>query len=262
MTARVPTNSRTSNHSFYDQYPDVYHAFARRRDIKREIDRYRFGSVRAGKTLELFAGPAYHTREMARRNWPSEFWAIDASPGMKDLAVKLGFPHPDRYLVGDAVECMATMFDLSCVLIPGMSLGLIAPEQASELIRSVAKSLVPGGIAYIELYRIDSLMSRLRRTRPVPKHVVHDRREFVYCSPSAQPRWDPDAWHVWIPASITIRDGTHVREIRFESEEWLYTENDLRNWVACDPFDSTKIDSVEANQVSTIYRLTKTISEQ
>ena len=243
------------NLSFYDQHPDIYHVLTGHRDMRREINRYRLDPCQAGRTVELFAGPAYHSCELARRNWSGELWAIDASARMKELAISRGFPDGERYLVGDVVERMQAMTDATCVLIPRMSLGLIHPEQASQLVKSVADSLVPGGSAYIELYRIDSLMTRLRQATATPRQIMQGRREFIYCSPARAPRWDQHAWHVWIPASITIREGTQQRVLEFESEEWLYTVSDVRSWLACDRFASMSVELVGANQVSSIFRL-------
>ncbi|MCF8262132.1 MAG: class I SAM-dependent methyltransferase [Melioribacteraceae bacterium] len=100
--------------------------------------------------LELGAGPAQHAREMAKRGWNST--ALDLSPDM------LKYADDESRKEGLVLNCVVadmsefklnTKFQLAATLMESIS-HLVTNEQIISHFKSVAESLIQGGVYVIE----------------------------------------------------------------------------------------------------------------
>jgi len=145
-----------TNHKDIYKNAELYDIAFDFRDVPKECDFLtesceRFSGRKPASFLELAAGPAWHTREFARRGLDA--CALDLSPDM--VAYGLDKARQDgvkiRYECGDMVSFEIDMkFDLVAILMDSTSY-LLDNESVLKHFSSVADCLNPGGVYVLEM---------------------------------------------------------------------------------------------------------------
>jgi SAM-dependent methyltransferase len=219
--------------SLYGPWARLYHCVSQDRDFAAQsafiLEQI---GTRPASVLELFAGPAYHGRHLAKTA-DVTVHCVDASKQMKRLACEDGGIRPSAYSVGHlpaALLRFARGTKFNSILALRYSLGYIPFEELTVLMRLLVNLLRPNGVILIELHNLVSLLGGLVdleiRERVIP--LGGDRR-LVCTWPSGPLRWRRQDWVVDMPVRFEYRNGTRTtRVINFISTEWIYTVNYLR----------------------------------
>jgi len=165
----------------YDE-PELYEAACAYRDVPGEVNallrwsgRHRHpdsGPLRS--VLELAAGPAEHSRELARRGLDAT--ALDLSAAMCARARELAAADTTRLTViqGDMRDfSLGRQFDLAITMLNSLCHLLTLDDLVQHLV-SVARHLVPGGLYIAELAHPADYFAAERRTSSEWSSEVED----------------------------------------------------------------------------------------
>ncbi|BCX03573.1 MAG: hypothetical protein KatS3mg053_1511 [Candidatus Roseilinea sp.] len=169
--------------------------------------------------LELACGPARHAREFARRGWRAV--ALDLSPDMLDYACQ-GAKHDGVFLETVAANMADFTLDqpvaLAANLMESLS-HLVTNEQVVAHLRSVSRSLLPGGVFVIEMAHPstiwrDSLPNTwLSRSTDAPYFADEPYTEVEVLFGAADDPYDWITQQWLVTARLTIREAGRPERI-------------------------------------------------
>lgn len=219
----------------YGLHSEAYAALSRDRDFLAECRAV--ASVHGGllqssagidqhRVLELFAGPAEHGRVWGR-SFNADVWGIDASPEMRDVAVKDGNAEACRYVVSQ-LPALGPLGDMNgyfdVVTAMRYSIGYLDRSDVVELMKSLVRLLRPGGVFFVELHRLDWMRNDLRDMDIRDRATENDSNESTRLEwPSGQIRWSNDDWLVDMPLVLSVAGQEHV----MVSREQIYSVSEF-----------------------------------
>jgi hypothetical protein len=234
-TSHVPiaeTSAPCAISDFYGRHAEWYDAICADRDFEAQVAAL-VGLFPGGeplhRTLELFAGPAYHSGVL-RTTHGVDAYAIDSSPEMQRVAIAHGRCHPDRYIVGtipDALADLAGPFDL--VIAPRYSFGYLSRPQVRSTMTALAALVRPGGLLVVELHRISLIVQGLDRLHIRCREARRGRTLARCWWPNAPIVWCETDWTVSMDVRVVWEDeaGTVLDERAFVSEEHVYSRDEI-----------------------------------
>lgn len=217
--------------ALYDLNPAVYAAFSEDRD---------FGSQSLGladlvpeplTALELFAGPAWHSHELARQT-NARVLAVDSAPGMKQLAVSMKHVPEDCYVLSrlPSLGERTSQERFNLVTILRYSIGYLTPLEVEKLFYHLAALTTPGAVIAVELHDLALARSGFSNLRIRERTALTADGSTVRSAwPSAPPTWSRDEWQMKMPVTVTIEEREGQRRVlEYESTEFLYSRGEVR----------------------------------
>lgn len=224
----------------YAKWPDIYELFAKDRDFKsqvtiiKEIAERRLPLQKISKSLELFAGPAYHARLLDREH-DILITCIDSSIGMKQLAETLGV-EAKSYMVGVIPEDIPILlkdeekFDL--VLVFRYSIGYLNPEELLKLFTYLRPHMQRGGSIFLELHSPQNICSGFNNLEIRKRSVFKGKGEKITCIwPAGQIRFCESAFDVEMDVEIDREYNGCIEKSYFISREHIYTATEIKSIV-------------------------------
>lgn len=141
----------TAGNALYDEHAAMYAVIADDRDFAAEI--CRMGALDLGaraRFVELFAGPAFHSRALLATGWRGEAQAIDVSAQMAALAQILGFS--GEYHCTDAIDGVRQLDCADIICIPRFSIVLVDAAYVMQLFGAVRKVLRETSRFFVEIH--------------------------------------------------------------------------------------------------------------
>ncbi len=210
--------------SLYGTHAELYELVANDRDFAGQVDWLveELGLERP-RVLELFAGPAYHGIELARRHG-ADVWCIDTAAEMRDRACASGVIARERVVIGAlpaALDLLPEKLEFDLVLALRYSAGYLDTAEIDTLLGGIAARLRPSGVAVFELHRMDLALAGFDALAIRARKVQSPTYGEVTCTWPARPlRWRSDALRATMDVRIEIeRTGACLE---FQSEEFLH----------------------------------------
>jgi SAM-dependent methyltransferase len=230
--AGVTTSAPRTIADFYGSYADWYDAICADRDFDAQVSTL-LGIFAPdeplARTLELFAGPAYHSGVL-RHVHRLDAYAIDASPEMRHVAVGRGRCDPDHYIVGtipDALERLARPFDFAFA--PRYSFGYLSRPHVRSTLAALARLLRPGGVLAVELHRVPLIVRGLDRLQIRSREARRGRTLARCWWPNSPIVWSETDWKACMDVRVVWEDdaGNVLDECSFVSEEHVYSRDEF-----------------------------------
>jgi hypothetical protein len=211
---------------FYEHEAALYEAVSRDRDfpaqvggIRRLVQQSEGEASRTIRVLELFAGPAYHSKVFKITECASVV-CVDASQGMKELALRDGVISEQEYLVGRLPEAMNSLGNnepFDCVLALRYSLGYLDDAEVEVLLLNARSIMRPGAIFVAELHRLDLLVGGLDALEIRDRIAYTEQGSRIRCVwPHGPLKWDTDDLVVEMEVLVEVDRSTGA------SEQFLY----------------------------------------
>ena len=217
--------------NYYSVLADYYYFLSMDRDFAGQTSALMSAHGTAdGRFVELFAGPAYHTKHFLDRGM--EGFAIDSSAEMQNIAHdRLSIPKK-QYVVDrlpGAVARLEGEFDVFFIL--RFSVGYLTLLELSELFWQIQKKARENASVFFECHNIPSIVDGLPDLSIRERAVrLPDGRSLVCQWPSGPLTWQRDSFTVVMPVKVTVLDDAAkavVETHRFESRERIFTFEEI-----------------------------------
>jgi SAM-dependent methyltransferase len=223
--------------ALYGDFADEYTRFSMDRDFAAQVRRLveLHGERRTElRSLELFAGPAEHSRAFVVADYGTAI-AIDNVAAMAEAARRVGGAAEIQYLIArlPVIPDEIAENSLDIVFAPRYSLGYLTIDETATLLQRCTSILREDGIFVAELHNPRNFLDHLNtldiKTRSFrTASGARGRVEW----PSGPVRLRPEGWIAEMDVRLELDD--HPRPYVFTSVEHLHTMQSLR--FACRDF--------------------------
>lgn len=215
---------------FYTEYAEYYAVIANDRNFSKECRKIiSFLNLNEEfNMLEIFAGPAYHSIELTKQGINT--WAIDLSKEMKSIAVVRGFRNPGHYLSGKLPNELDNLKkQMDCVLCMRYSIGYLNRKEVFVLLNKMKTILKYKGLIFIELHRINDLLSNYDNAAIKKRTSKMPGGEEIECTwPHGKIKWASTDFVAKMDVAVKI-NGSDKMSINkmFKSVEYIYSFDEL-----------------------------------
>lgn len=217
----------TSIDELYTKYAHFYDAVFNDRDFKGQCQFFlqAAGVSEPARTLELFAGPGYHS-EVFESTFGCEAWCIDKSARMRQLALHRHHILGSRYFVGDlprALEKLPTTASFDVVIGMIFSLTYLTEMEIIDLLHLLGKRVRPGGSIFFELHGLTHVFHSGEGSAIAARTKIVRSAEAVCLWPAEKVQWERGSLTARMRVVLNWGNATRT----FLSIERIYTVEDI-----------------------------------
>jgi hypothetical protein len=222
-----------TSHDLYGKYSKLYALIADDRDFVYELNKMGVCKLDPSSTfVELFAGPAYHSKTLRDNEigWNGTAIAIDRSKEMVSLAKERGFN--GTYICSDAIQGLSSVTQAQIICIARYSIVLVDSNYLKKLFELISKVLCNDGFLFLEIHK-DSLVNKQSPICGDWQQLGIYRREVKTKDCLIECFWpfnveviDKNIFDMSVKVKITDESG-QTDELYFNSREHMHSREDL-----------------------------------